>query len=461
MKRRNFLKLSLAAGASILVPSSYNYAAPLDPDTIDFSEENYSNNAAQTIILFLNGGASQLGGNLTNIDLIKQYSQNSYDSHFGIITPTANNCWEEAGGTYMEDLISDGDMTLYRSCYSLENERTNVKSHGICTEQIQKGVYDIDSGSGGIIANIATILLAKGMIDSNTLLPFITMDGESAYYQDRNTPLPGYLKPVGISEDFVNPYKRYGIRNLSYYYSEQEQEDPNYDETDENGGFDPQLLADMKAIAQRHNQNPKIKNAFTAQEQLARFIDTVSNSATPDLGEDAYYSNSYFARSLEAAIKMLDNNPETRIITMGSDGLGDWDTHSNAKDYEGQSSELFAALKSAMAHLKAIGKDGTINIMVFGEFGRNVNLNAANGWDHGNLQNFFVLGGKNYFNHQGIVGKTIAHGVEDGGRLWLKPDYDDYWFDPLSIAATLYKIYGIENPQVLTGGDYPPVNVVG
>jgi len=25
-------------------------------------------------------------------------------------------------------------------------------------------------------------------------------------------------------------------------------------------------------------------------------------------------------------------------------------------------------------------------------------------------------------------------------------------FEPLSVAATIYKIYGIENPEVLTGG---------
>ena len=90
--------------------------------------------------------------------------------------------------------------------------------------------------------------------------------------------------------------------------------------------------------------------------------------------------------------------------------------------------------------------------MVFGEFGRNVNLNSANGWDHGNLQNLYVLGGKGYFNHKGAVGETIVEDTGSINRLYLKPKSGTYWFEPLSIASTLYKIYGIENPEELTGG---------
>ena len=46
--------------------------------------------------------------------------------------------------------------------------------------------------------------------------------------------------------------------------------------------------------------------------------------------------------------------------------------------------------------------------------------------------------------------------VEDTGsinRLYLKPKSGTYQFEPLSIAATLYKIYGIENPEILTNNN--------
>jgi len=113
-----------------------------------------------------------------------------------------------------------------------------------------------------------------------------------------------------------------------------------------------------------------------------------------------------------------------------------------------------------VAHLKAINKIDKVNIMVFGDFGRNVNLNSANGWDHGNLQNFYVLGGKDYFNHKGVVGETSLDVTGSLNRLWLKPKSGSYWFEPISIASTLYRLYGIENPDELTGGHYPAVNIL-
>jgi uncharacterized protein (DUF1501 family) len=105
-----------------------------------------------------------------------------------------------------------------------------------------------------------------------------------------------------------------------------------------------------------------------------------------------------------------------------------------------------------MAHIHhGVDKSGTINIMVMGDFGRGLNLNSAHGWDHGNLQNFYVLGGKNYFNTTGVVGETVVNTAGSANRLYSVPKSGTYWFEPLSVAATLYSIYGITNPEVLTG----------
>ncbi len=457
MKRRDFIKLSLASGSAILAPS-FAYSAPLNIENIEFSSSNYENNQAQTIIVYLYGGASQLGGNITNLTDIERYSQNSYDSYFRGMTSTQHGCWQEAGGAEMEQMISSGDMTLYRTCYSQVREDAGNKAHGVCTEQNQKGSFETDGG--GVIANIATILHAKGVINENTLMPFVTMEGESTFYAEGNTALPGYLKPVGINENFDNPYERdrWTVRRWTYY-SDIEREEDNYNSSDENGGFDPALTNAMDTLAQTHNEAGKIKDAFNKRGSLASFIKDIQNAQTPDLGDDAYPENESFAEKLEAAIKLLDNNPDTKIITLGTGGLGGWDDHNDARDYVSRIESLFRSLRSAMAHIKKIEKDETISIMVFGEFGRNVNLNSAHGWDHGNLQNLYVLGGKRYFTHRGVVGETVVDNTGSLNRLWLKPKNGTYWFEPLSIAATLYKIYGIENPEILTGG-YGAVNIV-
>ncbi len=458
MKRRDFIKLSLVSGSAILLPSS-GYGAPLNMESVQFSSSIYESNQAQTIIVYLYGGASQLGGNITNLADIERYSQNSYDDYFRGITPTTHGCWQEAGGAEMEKMMTSGDMTLYRCCYSQVREDAGNKAHGVCTEQNQKGAFETDGG--GVIANIAAILHAKGVVNENTLMPFVTMEGESTFYTEGNMALPGYLKPIGINENFDNPYerKRWTVRRWTYY-TETEREEDHYSSNDENGGFDPELTNKMDTLAQTHNQAGKIKDGLSKRGSLAAFIKSIQEAETPDLGEeDAYPQNESFAEKLEAAVKLLDNNPDTKIITLGTGGLGGWDDHNDARDYVSRKEALFRSLRSAMAHIKALNKEETINIMVFGEFGRNVNLNSAHGWDHGNLQNFYVLGGKGYFTHRGVVGETIVDNSGSLNRLWLKPKSGTYWFEPLSIAATLYKIYGIENPEILTGG-YGAVNIV-
>ena len=446
MKRREFIKLSMAASAALLLPNM-SYAADLDLNQINFSSAVNNTNNAQTIMIFMYGGASQLGGNLTNIDEIKAASQSNYDNYFRGITKTTNNCWQEAGGTHMETLLANGDMTLFRCCYSKVREEENNKAHGSCTVQNQKGSFDDDSA--GMIANLAQILEDNGIINENSVMPFVTLEGESKFYADGRVPLQGYLKPIGINEDLDNPYSRYS-RDWRYYTAEEREiTDYNNNET----GFDAALYAKMDTLAQNNNEAGKIKDGFERRSSLSQFIDDISTSVTPELGEDAYPANNRFADKLETAIKILSNNSDTKVVTVSAGDLGGWDDHNEARDYVSRTESLFATLKSAMAHIKAEGKEQNINIMVFGEFGRNVNLNSALGWDHGNLQNFYVLGGKGYFNHKGVVGETVLENSGALNRLYLKPKSGTYEFEPLSIAATLYKIYGIDNPETLTNGN--------
>jgi len=448
MKRRNFIKLSLATYVSLILPTSSR--ASIDFTQVNFDNDVNSANSAQTIMIFMYGGASSLAGNLSNIEEIKSASQSDYDNYFRGITLTENECWQEAGGSHMEDMLAAGDMTLFRSCYSRVREETNNKAHGSCTIQNQKGSFDEEQG--GIVNNLAMILKQQGVIDENTILPFVTLEGESKFYAEGREPLESYLKPVGLDERFTNPYKRY-VRDW-YRYTSEERTIEGYNRSDDDDipGFDPALDGFMNSMAQEHNTNVKIKDAFEKRSSLSDFIDEVSNATTPDLGEQAY-PNSTFAQRLEAAVKIMANNPDTKVITMGTGGLGGWDDHNDARNYVSRIEELFISLKSAMAHLKALSKENNVSIMVFSEFGRNVNLNSALGWDHGNLQNLYVLGGKNYFTHRGVVGETQVENTGSINRLYLKPKVDTEEFEPLSIAATLYKIFGITNPEIMTNGN--------
>lgn len=453
MERRAFLKLSLVMSGAVVMPK-FTYAKIVDLSKIKFSAPNGN---VQSIIIFLYGGASQLAGNLTNIDDIEKASQNKYSTYFtgnSSMTETTNKCWEEAGGAELEDMISSGDMTIFRTCYSTYREKINLKAHGVCVSQNQRGSFDDDNA--GVITNLAQVLEANGVINSETFMPFVTMEGESQFYMIGHTPLNSYLKPIGVDRELKNPYERKSREWLFYTEAEKKSAPKKYSKSDEEGGFDPALDATLTKLAQENNSDSRIRDAFDKRELLAKKMEEIANIKTPDLGANAYPNNSKFAQSLQSAIKILKYNSDTKVITIaGSSGLGGWDDHSSAKEYIERSQELFHTLKSAVAHIKAEDKIDDISIFVFGEFGRGVNLNSAHGWDHGNLQNLYVIGGKGYLNHKGIVGETYLSGEGNVHRLYLKPKEGSYSFEPLNIASTIYQIHGIQNPQELTG--YPAI----
>jgi hypothetical protein len=446
MKRRNFIKLSLVATTSLLIPNGLQ--ASTDFSGVTFDGDIYTNNSAQVIMIYLYGGASQLAGNLTNIEEIKEESQSSYDSYFRAITPTQNGFWKEAGGTHLEEMIENNDLTLFRTCYSKVREETHNKAHGLCTAQNQRGSFN--ESSAGMVTNLTKILLGQNLINEDSVMPFVTMEGDSGFYADGNTTVPSYLKAVGLDEDLDNPYQRY-VRYW-YEYTADERKITDYYRNDERG-FNPAFNETMNNMAQKNNTNSKIKDAFAKREPLSQFITKIAAQTIPDLGADAYPTNSTFASRLASSIKVMSANPDTKVITMNTGGLGGWDDHNDARNYVTRCEDLYKTLKASMAHLKALGKEENISIMVFAEFGRNVNLNSALGWDHGNLQNFLVLGGKKYFNHRGVVGTTKVDSSGAINRLYLKPQDDSYSFEPLSIAATFYKAFGITNPEILTDGN--------
>lgn len=448
MKRRDFLKTTSLAAAAMLFPTVGN-SAPIDFSQVEFDANIYHENGAQTIMVFLYGGPSELGGNLTNIEDIKANSQSNYDNYFRGVTATTNGFWQEAGGSIMEEMIADGDLNVFRTCYSQVRDDEGNRSHGNCTAQNQRGILT-DSDSAGVFSVIANTLYQNGVVTEETKLPFLTMEGESTFFSAPDFSLQSFLKPTALSSNLNNPYEREND-NHWYWYTDEEREGKSWEEYTSQRSL---LDIAMDQLAQRLNLNGKIKENFDKREALNNFIETMKNATIP---EDITYPNNQFAQNLETAIKIMSHNPDTKVISLGNGGLGGWDDHNEARDYPVRMEALFSALKSAMQHIKAVGKEEKINIVVWGEFGRNVNLNSALGWDHGNLQNLFMLGGKNYLNHLGVVGETTMHKYGAINRMYLKPKEGSYWFEPASVAATLYSIYGITNPEYLTGG-YGPID---
>jgi hypothetical protein len=442
MNRRSFLKLTAMSGLSAMMPPLFHsrHAWAALPDTLLYQAPD----VLPTIIhVFLYGGPSELAGNLSNISDIGANSQNPYpssldpDNSGNDITP--NDFWGEAGGNIMETLLDSGDLSIYRTVNRI---KADTKDHG--TSVTQNLVGGLDVYGSGIATTLAAILerfysFSKAI--DQLVMPFVSFEGDSRVFNlgDLNPSL--VLRPMNLNQNFANPYKR--TRNWSL--------DRNNEDT--NNVALESMARDVGTLnAPRH---AKVEESFQKRSDLEAYINDHFNQETVEgsIPAGIVYPDNSFGDKLKAAVSLAVNNPDTVFISLGSGGLGGWDDHSGAlDDYPSRMQGLFEALQAAAGHLRAAAAD-TVVINVFGDFGRNVNLNNSMGWDHGNNQNFYTVGGWGIPGRAlgKLVGRTQRIGTPFQNRQFTSPTTDSYQCEPFSIASTLFKYFGVQNPDVLTG----------
>ena len=442
MKRREFLKSGLGVAVASAISPSLLWAdiipddkrVPLPLDEVTFDANLFADNDAQTIIVFLSGGMSDVVGNMSHIPQIirDDLSQRSYPE--ALLTATTNGFWKEAGGEFLEQLLASGHLNLFRTCY----QHDPIQAHGINQKRYMHG-----NGVGydsGIVATLMHVLHRNGVIPEGARLTNVAVDGGNVrLLQDfgTSTPLPGYLRPASFNRNFDNPY--------NYKRDERGQVDlGDYSANERFNGanFDTRL----NALMQKHNHYDALSDVFNRRKEISDFIEQVRNLTLP-----VDYPDTIDGRKFETAMRILTNNPDTRVVSITA-GHSGWDDHSDAiRLHQPRAYELFEAIHTAMQHADALGREN-INIVLFGDFGRNMNLNSSMGWDHGNNQVVYWFGGRTLFNRLGVVGETELHVWMRKGRLYSRPAPGSYQFPPYSIASTIYSLYGITNPEVLTGG---------
>ncbi len=492
MDRRAFLKTLALAGMSIggmsamglgIGPRSAHAAADriarlLDQGGIEPLPET---RVPRVINLFLYGGPSELAGNLSNIEDIHANSQNPYpealaDRGRDDAQATPNAMWRGAGGERMETLIAAGAMSLYRTLRRLKEDS---KSHGPSVTQNLLG--NLDFSAPGMGTRVAEILLAheaaghplRGKPVDELILPMVSFEGESIAFRIGSATLPPALKPVALDSNLRNPYQRDNRWPLDGNHS----------------GAD----ARVEALAEVRNaalgRLEKVGDAFRQRREMAEFLDSLLSVSAVRERIDGYnaairaelgiaddtvnlidYGDNQFGRKLRAAVSLMLENPDTLFVTLGSNGLGGWDDHSEAlADYPPRMNALMQALEAAMVHLRAAARyDGkghadNVIINVFGDFGRNVNLNNALGWDHGNNQNLYTFGGR-AIRPEGLgklVGRTRRIGSSGQNRQFTAPSDDSYQCEPFAVAASVYRWFGLQDTRGLSGEDPVDEQVAG
>ena len=512
MKRRQFIQSAGAFAVSAVAPSLFTQEHFIKQAraAANINQANFIAPARlpQVINVFLYGGPSELAGNLTNIADINANSQNPYTAAVnaggageGILrldddpmNPgqiTRNGFWKDAGGTAMEDMLTgnglggavNGMMSVYRT---INRHKENTRAHRPSILSSQKGNLDIEI-AGGVGTTIASVLYAnKAQLDGSAalggrqledlILPFVSFEGESsAFATDASANainLPLTMRGISLDTRFDNPYSR--GRSVV-------------------GGADQSMIDAMvsKRMSEAQQRFKEVADGFAnrsfLESKISGFTTNINNDdllpditdvndpdrnpvINPNTGTNKLrYPNGRFAARVKAAVTLAIQNPDSLYITVGG-GLGGWDDHDNAiSKYEDRMTDLMNTLRAAAKHIKlgtrydlsdpdnplplvGVPTDNII-INVHGDFGRNVNLNGSMGWDHGNNQNLYTIGGAGIRGQAAlgkVVGKTERFGSTGQNRQFTRPTSDSYEAEPMSIASTVYAYFGVQNPQVLT-----------
>ncbi len=503
MKRRRFIKSMGALGATMAAPQIFTNSSFIKKAnavaSINDANVIFPTVRPQVINIFMYGGPSELAGNLTNINEITANSQNPYPN--SVITNnnlntggqiTQNGFWGEidgvfdnannqnnhngAGGSEMEAMLAANHMSIYRTINRL---KANTRAHRNSIHTSQKGSLDFEA-SGGMGTNIASVLAANqqafgaayGKTVQELILPFVSFEGSTtAFAVDGNNPLPSLnLKSISLDTNLNNPYRRSG--NTSTITTRIDE------------------LVEKISPANRTDRYAKVVDQFNNRKSLENLIDgfqaqlnitpVIPVGTTEDLQAGEYgvadgvgtvqYPNNGFADRLKAAVTLALNNEDTLFIAVGTGGLGGWDDHDNSiPKYEQRMRNLMKAMRAAMLHIQfADQRSGStdtglvsgltrntdnIIINIHGDFGRNVNLNGSMGWDHGNNQNLYTFGGA-AVRPTGALGKVVGStrriGAPGQNRQFTDPNDSSYQAEPMSISATVYSYFGVQNPEVLT-----------
>jgi len=487
MKRRDLLKALGLLGTTLTVPTliakngiirkaeakSFNISdrALRNAQAIVAGEINFvrPTTLPTEINIFMYGGPSELAGNLSNIDEINTSSQNAYPNNLldivangGQITP--NGFWQDAGGAAMERMLANGDMSVYRTINRVVDDS---KAHRTSIFSAQTG--GLDQFAPGVGTTLAAVFktFMPDVYDPTVaaaapIIPFASFEGDTVLFNAGDIDdLPLTLRSVSLDSNFDNPYRRLRTYQL---------------QSDSNcmvGGVSTPCHDALDDLAERTTaatgaQFKTLGDSFVKRRELDDFFSTslgdpnllIPQDLTDPLNPVPLVNfQGRFGDNLLAASVLALENPDTRYIALSTGGLGGWDDHDNAmanNRYVSRMDQLMNNIEQALILLA----NGTTNspgrtdviINVYGEFGRNVNLNNSLGWDHGNNMNLYTFGGTTVPGRAlgTVVGTTKVIGTPGQNRLFTSPADGSVQYEPFSIASTVYKHFGVTNPEVLT-----------
>lgn len=164
----------------------------------------------------------------------------------------------------------------------------------------------------------------------------------------------------------------------------------------------------------------------------------------------ADYPKNTFGNQLKTISEFINSGLETQLYYAS---LGGFDTHANQINAQKRLLEIFSTGMNTFIHdLQATGALADTMVLVFSEFGRRLNENAAKGTDHGAANLVFLIG--NQLKHKGMYNEPAdLVNLDVNGDIQYKVDFRD-------VYASLLKEWLTTEPSKILNGNFKTLGLV-
>ncbi|MDQ0593683.1 uncharacterized protein (DUF1501 family) [Chryseobacterium ginsenosidimutans] len=147
----------------------------------------------------------------------------------------------------------------------------------------------------------------------------------------------------------------------------------------------------FKSLYDHHHDDETVSYLYQTLGSTINNADYIFEKSKAKKTEQTY-PNSQLGKDFKTVASLIKSDINTRVYYLS---IGSFDTHVNQNERQQKLfGDINEAIKSFVSDMKSNGLFDDILLMTFSEFGRRVAQNASNGTDHGTAnQMFFISGG--------------------------------------------------------------------
>ena len=390
MKRRNFIKNSAVASASLMLPSFIKAVNQPLGTSLNLS----GTNGKRLVVIQLSGGNDGL-------NTIIPYRNDIYYRNrptIGIQRKDALRLTDDLGFNPvlapLKNLFDDGLVSIINSVGYPNPNRSHFRSMDIWQSGSGSDQYWQSGWLGRYLDNNCTDCSPHYSLEIDDSLGLALKGKEQKGFAMNNPALLNKSVKGAFLNKLANDHSHDHEENVAYLYK---------------------TLADTQSSAKYLFQQSKTFQSKTR------------------------YPDSKFGKKLKMISELITADTDTKIYYVS---LGGFDTHAFQNNKQDKLLEQYAdAVAAFVKDLKSNQLLDDTLIMTFSEFGRRVKQNGSNGTDHGTANNVFLMGGN--LKKQGFYNSAPDLLDLDNGDLKYEIDFRQIY------ATILDKWLGTDHRRIL------------